>query len=404
MRRAHRAFLALPRLTAHPAGAVDFGSLTADPDLCPVEEVRRAVRHVLVENGKGVLDYGDPAGFRPLREMLARRMRAHGIQVTANEVLLTHGAQQALDLSLRLLGRPGAFAAVEVPTYGLLLPLLRVADMRPLEIPMTGEGMDLDILERRMRRRRPALLYTVPNFQNPTGVTTSQAHRERLLSVCETHGVPVLEDGFEEDMKYFGRAVLPVKSMDTSGLVLYVGTFSKVVFPGLRVGSIAADTECIRRLAWLTRVGSLSGNTLAQAAVHRFCEAGRYDAYLRRLHAIYRRRMVTLLKGLAAHLPTGAAEWTQPLGGCTLWLTVNGGRREEEGALLQHMRAAGVSATPGSLFFPSRSPRPPPPPLDFQGQGARDRRGLPAARPRDSGPRLRTSPARRPAIPGARGL
>ena len=352
-RGAYRAALALPRLATPGPGAIDFARLSADPDLCPLAEVRRAVRQVLVEDGKRVLDYADPAGFRPLRETLARRMRAHGIRVTADEILLTNGAQQALDLSLRLLGRPGAHAAIEVPTYGLLLPLLRLAGTRPLEIPMTDAGMDLDVLERRLKRRRPALLYTVPNFQNPTGITTGQAHRERLLSLCEAHGVPVVEDGFEEDMKYFGRAVLPIKSMDASGLVVYVGTFSKVVFPGLRVGWIAADRECVRRLALLARAGSLSGNTLAQAAVDRFCAGGRYDAYLRRLHAEYRRRMTALLKGLAAHVPEGAAEWTRPAGGCTSWLTVKGAGPRQEAALVQRCRAAGVAVTPGSVFFPS---------------------------------------------------
>ena len=147
--------------------------------------------------------------------------------------------------------------------------------------------------------------------------------------------------------------MLPIKSMDAHGQVIYVGTFSKVVFPGLRVGWIAADHECIRRLTIISRAVSLSGTTLAQAAVNHFCQSGRYDAYVRRIHATNRRRMVALMKGLATHLPRSSAEWTEPSGGCTSWLTVVGGRHADEDALLRNARETGVSVTPGSLFFPT---------------------------------------------------
>ena len=352
-RKAIRPLLDWPDEIDRPSSALDLASLTADPDLCPAADLRRAVRHALKGTPNALLDYGDPAGFKPLRETLARRMRAHGIEVDADEVLLTQGAQQALDLALDLLVEPGGEVAIEVPTYGLMLPLLALHGATPVDVPMTPGGLDLGVLARRFARRRPALVYTVPNFQNPTGITTSQAHREQLIALCERYRVPILEDGFEEDMKYFGRAVLPIKSMDARGLVLYVGTFSKVVFPGLRVGWIAAGRDCVRRLTLLNRVTSLSGNTVAQAAMDRFCHAGRYDAYLRRLHATYRRRMVALLKGLATRLPDGAATWTEPTGGCTLWLTLPGARPLDEARLVDLCQEAGVMVTPGSQFFPS---------------------------------------------------
>jgi DNA-binding transcriptional MocR family regulator len=352
-RKAIRPFLDRPNEIRAPSSALDLASLTADPDLCPATDLRRAVRYALKGTPNALLDYGDPAGFRPLRETLARRMRAHGIAVDAGEVLLTQGAQQALDLVLDLLVQPGGEVAIEVPTYGLMLSLLALHGATPVGVPMTPRGLDLDALGRRFARRRPALLYTVPNFQNPTGITSSQAHREQLIALCERYRVPILEDGFEEDMKYFGRAVLPIKSMDARGLVLYVGTFSKVVFPGLRVGWIAAGRDCVRRLTALNRVTSLSGNTVAQAAMDRFCHAGRYDAYLRRLHATYRRRMVALLKGLATRLPDGAATWTEPAGGCTLWLTVPRARPDDEARLVALCLESGVTVTPGRLFFPS---------------------------------------------------
>jgi DNA-binding transcriptional MocR family regulator len=348
---AFRAGVALPRLASSGVGWVDFASLSADPDLCPVDEFRHAVRRVLLQQGRPLLDYGDPAGFAPLRHTLARRMAAHGITVSADDVLVTHGAQQALDLVVRMLARPGAGIVVESPTYGLLLPLQRMHGLRPIALPMGRDGMDLDALEACLARERPALVYTVPTFQNPTGITTTQAHRERLLALCEARRVPILEDGFEEDMKYFGRATQPLKSMDARGIVIYVGTFSKVVFPGLRVGWVAAEHECVRRLLWLNRFTSLSGNLLSQAAVNHILHSGRYDAYLRRIHATFRRRMTVMLQSLEKHATGLGLEWTRPNGGCTLWATMADGKREDESALVDLAEAERVAVTPGSSFF-----------------------------------------------------
>jgi len=256
-----------------PKRVLSFAGLSADRDLCPAGELRASVRRVLLDPGKKLLDYGDPQGYEPLRQVIARRMRTHGVSVAAEEILVTSGSQQALDLAVRLLARPGAEIAVESPTYSMALPLFRFQGLRMAEVPMRGDGADLDVLERESAKRRLALFYTIPNFQNPTGTSTSQAHRERLLSLCEKGGFPLIEDGFEEEMKYFGKAVLPVKSMDTRGLVIYLGTFSKVVFPGLRVGWIAAERDCIQRLLALSRFTQLSGNQLTQAPSRRLCPA-----------------------------------------------------------------------------------------------------------------------------------
>ncbi len=340
-----------PKIPAGGEGWIDFSTLSADPDLSPVDDLRRALRAALLEQPRSLVDYGEIAGYAPLRELLAKRMHAHGISVCPDEVLITQGAQQALDLVIRFLATPGSRAVVESPTYVGVVPLLGVNGVRAIEIPVGPDGMDLDVLESRLRRHRPAFVYTMPAFHNPTGVTTSQAHRERLLELCEARGVPIVEDGFEEEMKYFGRAVLPLKSMDARGAVLYVGTFSKVIFPGLRIGWIAAERECIRRLAGLARFTSLSSNLLSQAAVERFCHAGRYDRYLRRLHATFRRRMTMLLRCLEKHVGGDRLEWTRPVGGCTLWARVPGGRLADERALIEAAGSERLAITPGSLFF-----------------------------------------------------
>lgn len=330
-------------------GTIDFVRLSADRRLTPSDDFRRCLKAALVEGGKELLDYGSAAGLPRLREVIARRLRTHGITVTADEIVVTNGAQQALDLVCRALTRPGDAIAVESPTYAMALPLFRLHGLDVRGVPMRDDGMDLDALERLLARRRPALVYTIPNFQNPTGITTGQEHRERLLALAEAHRLPILEDGFEEEMKYFGKAVLPVKSMDRGGVVVYAGTFSKVVFPGLRLGWLAAPRPLVERLVAIQRVSSLSGNGLAQAAAARFCEGGEYEAHLRRVHKVYRRRMLATLQALRDHMPPGV-EWTEPVGGYTLWLRVKG-RRLDEAALLERLTRERVRLSPGSLYF-----------------------------------------------------
>lgn len=355
-RHAHEALLALPRRPAPGEDVVDFQSLMADRDLCPADDLRRAVKHVLVTSGKDLLGYGDPQGVPALREVIARRLCTHGIQATPEEVLVTPGSQPALDLVLRTLTRPGDSVVVEAPTYSMAHPLLLLHGLHVIEVPMLADGVDLDALERAVAAHRPKLVYTMPNFQNPTGITTSQSHRERLLAICQEHRVPLVEDGFEEEMKYFGKAVLPIASMDREGLVIYLGTFSKVVFSGLRVGWIMAHADCIQHLLAAYRFSSLSGNTLGQAALARFCTTGQYEAHLRRLHRAYRTRMHAMLRGLATHLPTGV-EWTRPAGGYTLWVQLPGLAMSEE-ELIAHLWRHGLAVAPGNGFFATPRPSP----------------------------------------------
>lgn len=338
-----------------PPGSVDFARLAADPALAPHDELRRCLKAVLARNRGAALDYAHPAGWPPLREAIARRLLAHGVSAASDGIVVTAGAQQALDVVLRLLTAPGDHVVVESPTYGMAHALLRLHGIRPLEVPMRDDGLDLDRLGRLLARRggrasngRPRLLYTMPSFQNPTGITTGQAHRERLLALCEEHRLPLVEDGFEEEMKYLGRAVLPIKSLDARGSVLYVGTFSKVVFPGLRLGWIAAPPAAARRLVDLLHATSLATPTLAQAAVARFVAGGAYESYLRRAHGVYRRRLRALMQGLDEHLPPGC-EWTRPEGGYTLWLKLPPGGGDEA-TQVERIARAGVRVAPGSRF------------------------------------------------------
>jgi len=335
-------------------GVIDFEHLSADPTLAPARDLGRCLRNAVSGGGRRTLDYTDAQGWLPLRESIASRMRLHGVAVTPGDVLITSGAQQGLDLILRLLTRQGESVVVEAPTYGMAHALLRLHGLRSIEVPMTQQGMDLDRLEEVLSVENPCIVFTMPNFQNPTGITTPQDHRERLLALCEKEGVPIVEDGFEEEMKYMGKAILPIKSMDAFGSVIYLGTFSKVVFPGLRVGWIAAHRLVVESLSAIHHASCIASNTLAQAVVAEFSRGGGYDRSLRRVHRIYRTRMATMLDALGQHMPRGFS-WTLPEGGYTVWLTLPPGTVPEE-EIADRCREAGVLVSPGHRYF--RSPGP----------------------------------------------
>ena len=341
--------------TDRPAGPeVDLGALAPDGRLFPLADFQRAVGQVLYSQGAAALGYGtDARGYLPLREHLAQRMRLHGVTATADEILVTHGAQQAFDLVLRLLG-PHPAVAVESPTYAHALPLLALHGARIVPVDMTPDGMDLDRLARALSRRRIDLVYTMPNFQNPTGVTTGHGHRERLLELCTRHRVPLLEDAFEEDLKYYGKVDLPIKSMDERNVVLYVGTFSKALFPGLRLGWVCADRECIDRLAALKRFTDLGTGNLIQMGVYQFCRLGYYDKHLKRLARAFRRRMDTALRAMARCFPPEVT-WIRPLGGYTVWVRLP--RPLDDAALAAALAPHGLAVAPGAGSSPAAARR-----------------------------------------------
>ncbi len=333
-------------------GKINFLPLSPDPDLMPVNEFKKCLNQVIKEKGNMLFQYGDPMGYRPLRELIVENMMQHSISVTSDEILITNGAQNAIELILKMLVEPGTKVFVESPTYSSVIPLFNFYNVKVIAIPLNEKGFDLKILEKKLHEEKPALIYTMPNFQNPTGITTSQLHRERFLRLCEKYQVPIIEDAFEEEMKYFGKNVLPIKSMDWNDIVFYVGTFSKVLFPGLRLGWIAASKECIERLCAVKRIGDLPGNTLNQAALNLFYRLGHYNMHIKRLHRIYRKRMNAALRAAREYFPSKQIKYTKPNGGYTFWVeTLNKSINEDE--LINHIESYGVKVSPGKIFFPA---------------------------------------------------
>lgn len=333
------------------SGIIDFAPLSPDSELLPVEDFRRCINHVLLNEKADLLQYGSPLGYQPLREYLAYQMRQHGIATQTSEIMLTNGMQNGIELVFRTLTNPGDCIITETPTYKSALYLSHYLRLKVIGIPLSSEGMDLGILESTLKSYSPKLIYTMPTFQNPTGTSTSQTHREQLLTLCEKYRIPLVEDGFEEELKYFGKAVLPIKSMDKNQVVIYLGTFSKVLFPGVRVGWIVAPTTLIEKMGSMKYISELSGSPLVQAAVYQFCRQGFYELHKKRLHRVYRKRMQTTLQACREFLPPALVQWSKPDGGYLLWFSIKNSRFTED-EFLSRLLNSGVNVTPGSQFFP----------------------------------------------------
>ncbi len=347
--RAAEATLALPAIDyGTEAQAVRFERVVPDPSLYPVDEFRKACSHVLRHGGRALLDYGDPRGHEGLRRLLVERLTAVGIEAEPDGVVLTAGSTQALALVTRVFCDPGDAVVVEEPTYAGACAAFAALGVRPVAVPIRRDGLDLDALDTRLGRGGARLLYTMPSFHNPTGITTTLEHRRRLLEITARHGVPVLEDDFEKDMRVRGRPVPPLKALDRTGQVVYVGTFSKTLFPGVRIGWIVGPPRVAGAALVLKRATDLASSVPLQAAVAHFCHTGAYDRHLRRVAKELARRLDRAAAALEAHLPDGSS-FTRPDGGFAVWVTLPADI--DTVTLLTEAKRAGVVYSPGAIFY-----------------------------------------------------
>ncbi len=329
---------------------IDMASFNLDTQLFPIDDFRKCLNKVLIKSGAALLNYGQVEGYYPLRDYIAKRLQTHGTFVTPDEILITNGIQQSLDLIFKLLTQPGSKIVLESPTYTNILPLLKFYQCEMLDVEIEQDGINLADFEQAIQKDRPALIYTMPNFQNPTGISMSQEKREKLLALCEKYRIPLVEDAFEEEMKYYGKVSLPIKSMDKHQVVIYLGSFSKVLFPGIRIGWIAADREFIRRIVPLKKYSDLVSNLLIQAAIYEFCRQGYYEMHIKRMHRIYRKRMQVALKALKENLQFKSVSWNEPMGGYLIWVKMEN-LRVTEPELHSIFQKHEVAVSPGSAFF-----------------------------------------------------
>ena len=331
-----------------PAGLISFAGGMPDSALFPTEAFRRVLNRVIREEGQELLQYYPVGGYLPLRRFVSTYMLRHGLEAHADRILVVNGSQQGFDLIARTLIDPGDVVAVEQPSYPRAIQVFRSFGAQLLPIPLGDDGPRLDVLERAVERHSPKFFYCQPSAHNPTGRTMSIEARRRLLDVAARLQVPIVEDGFDGSLYYGARPPAPLKALDTTGLVVYIGTFSKILFPGLRLGWLVAPPGLLESLEGAKQLADIHTSALIQAAVYHFSEGRLLERHLARVVREYARRRTVLLDALRARMPRGVS-WTEPDGGFSLLLTVPDGG--DAVALLPRAVERGVSFTPGASFF-----------------------------------------------------
>lgn len=319
--------------------------------LFPLEDFRLALNRAFRREGHALLQLGLSGGYQPLQQYLASYMARLGIKVAAEEVLITNGCQQSLDLISRILVRPGDEVVIENPTFPGAISVFCGANSKFISVPVNENGLDLDVLEDILTQRRPKLIYVVPTFQNPTGTAMDIAARRRLIELAARYRVPIIEDDIYRELRYDGPDILPLKALDKYGLVIYINSFSKVGFPGLRVGWIVAPRPLIEHLNALKQRSDVHASMLSQAAIYEFARQGLLNKHIRRAKKAYAERRDAMLNALQTHFPA-EAKWNQPGGGMVIWVSLPASLNASQ--ILLEAAKQGVIFSPGERFYASQ--------------------------------------------------
>ena len=345
---------------AETPGIISFAGGIPDARSFPLDAMREALDRVLRDDGAAALNYGSNLGYGKLRGWIAERMRAREqIQIAEENVLVTSGGVEALNLICMALLNAGDTVVVGAPTYLIALHVLRAHQANIVSVRVDADGLDTEELEERLtvlgrEGIKPKLVYVIPSFQNPSGVTLSQKRRTDLVTLCRYHGVPIVEDHAYADLRFEGESLPALKSIAPAQVIL-TSTFSKIFAPGVRLGWIAADAELVGQLG-LCKVGTDScASTLGQRFAHAYGSNGGIEAQISTSISLYRRKRDLTLQALEREMPKDVS-WTSPQGGFYVWLTLPEHADSEK--LLRHaIETEKMAFVAGPPFFADGSGR-----------------------------------------------
>jgi 2-aminoadipate transaminase len=354
----------LLKLTEQPDIISFAGGLPA-AEVFPVAEFDAASRRILATQGSKALQYSTTEGYRPLRELIVQKMARYGIRAETDNVLITSGSQQALDLIGMILINPGDLILTERPTYLGALQAWRSYQADFITIPIDDDGLQTELLEETLCSG-PKFMYILPNFQNPAGVTLSLERRRTLLAMADRYGIPIIEDDPYGELRYEGEHVKPLVVLDNTALngradaspngkgiyrgnVIYLSTFSKTLAPGLRLGWIVAPNEVIRRLVMAKQGMDLHTSSYIQMLAYEVAKDGFLDQHVRRIRQVYHERRDVMLATMERTFPPGV-RWTRPAGGLFLWVILPEGYDSK--VALEMAVANKVAFVPGEAFHP----------------------------------------------------
>ncbi len=330
---------AIPHNIDKSDNPINFAGGIGDPQLFPINEFSKILQKVIKRDGVIGLSYGEPNGYLPLRNTICQIMTSLGTSAKPENILITTGSQQAINLVMHLLLKPGDIVLTESPTYSGALDLFKASGIKQIGVPLDQDGMQLDIMEKMIQQHHPKLIYTIPTFHNPTGISMSGKRRRKLIAIAGKYNIPILEDDYVGDLRYDGCGQPTLKSLDTGGRVIYTSTFSKMLMPDLRIGFIIAEGPVYNCLVNLKCLTDLATSNLFQRALESYLSIGRYQSHLRKTKRLYRKRRDCMVNAINKYLGD-CASFHIPTGGIYIWLQLH--EEVDHKVLLENCTKEGV--------------------------------------------------------------
>ncbi|MDD3265590.1 MAG: PLP-dependent aminotransferase family protein [Burkholderiales bacterium] len=341
----------LLKITEQPDIISFAGGLPA-PEFFPAKELAQLTQEILATDGKVALQYSPTEGYALLREIIATKSMAKAqVNTVKDEILITAGSQQGLDFCAKLFLNDGDYLICEDPSYLGAINVFNACHAKYLTIPMDDNGMIVDELEKLLQSgKRAKFIYTIPDFQNPTGVTMSVERRKKLVELANQYQIPVIEDNPYGDVVFDGERLPSIKSFDKNGWVIYLGSFSKTLCPGLRIGWVCALPELLQKFILLKQISDLQCNTLTQREVAHYMRDYDLDKHVNQVITVYRNRRDLMINTMKEYFPTNI-KYTYPNGGLFTWVTLPDHINAAE--LLEEALKDKVAFVPGAPFFPN---------------------------------------------------
>ncbi|MCC3649015.1 MAG: PLP-dependent aminotransferase family protein [Bacillota bacterium] len=338
------------KVTERPEVISFAGGLPA-PELFPVEALKEVCNAVLNEEGAAALQYSTTEGYIPLREAICQRMKSAGIDSSIENVLITSGSQQAIDLTGRLFINEGDTIICESPTYLAAINVFKSYNAKFVEVAMDDDGMVMEELEQMLRDHPDAkFIYTIPDFQNPTGRTLKLERRKRMIELANQYDVLILEDNPYGAVRFAGEELPPVKHFDTEGRVIYLSTFSKIFTPGLRLGWICADETFIDKYVAFKQTADLHTDSFAQRITAKYMELYDIEEHINKIKAVYKERCTAMLSCIEEFFPNHLS-YSKPEGGLFIWVELPEGI--DSAHIFTECLKNNVACVPGAPFFPN---------------------------------------------------
>lgn len=334
---------------AQKPGIISFGGGFPAPELFPVEELIKVTKSVLEKHGTTALQYGPTEGYQPLREGIAKRMEKVQASVNPDDILITNGSQQGLDFAAKIFINPGDKIIVEKPSYLGAISAFKAYEPEFIDVEMDEDGMIMEDLEKALKENdNVKFIYAIPDFQNPTGKTWSVERRKKLVELGNKYDVAIIEDNPYGELRFEGEILPAIKHFDTEGRVIFLGTFSKILCPGMRLGWVAAEKTLLNKFVLVKQGADLQSSTIAQMEVATYLSDYDIDAHIEEIKIVYVKRRDIMLKTMKEEFPEGVT-FTYPEGGLFTWVILPEYMNARELALKALEQK--VAFVPGGSFF-----------------------------------------------------